>query len=695
VVPHRTPGEVTEEIAGLTERKPSRGWWAAFLLSVLLFSVGASAMLYTMVVGIGAWGVDRTVGWGFDITNFVYWIGIGHAGTLISALLFMCRQRWRTAINRAAEAMTIFAVACAAIFPLVHMGRPWYFFWLMPYPNNRGPLWVNFRSPLLWDFFAISTYFLISLVFWYLGLVPDLATLRDRAVGTDRGARLRRALYGFFSLGWNGSARAWHHYEAVYALIALLGTPLVISVSTIVGSDFATSVIPGWHVTLFPPYFVIGATYCGFAMVLALLVVLRRLMRLEAYVTAQHLNWICKFVLLGSVVMGSAYAIEFFFAWYSGNPYEATLFRNRTSGPYAWAYYTMLLCNVAVPQILWFRKARRTLWLMVLVGVLINIGMWCERFVIVVTSLYHDFLPSSWTIYHPTANEFATMAGMFGLFFALFLLFTRVLPVIPIAEIKGVLDYARPRPHDGRPEEGDRGMIGDDGDQDANRRVQNGAHAAALSLRAVPGTRRGMMPFHLSSPPSPSISTSPFALLRARIRRSSEAEPRYCIGYFASEQDLVAATREARRRGYRVLDAFTPYPVHGLADALGLRPSPLTWIGFWAGGVGLVLALALQAWTSAYNWPLRVGGQPLLAWPVFIPVAFEFIVMFACFIGLGALFARTHRWPGRWRPSLHRVTDDRFALALLETDAALDPEEQHKMLGDYGAVEVVEGDELA
>lgn len=320
----KTLGEVTRDIASLAMKNPGPSWWIAFLTSATAALIGIVAIVYEMVVGIGAWGLNRTVGWGFDITNFVFWVGIGHAGTLISAVLFLFRQKWRTSINRAAEAMTIFAVICAATFPLIHMGRPWYFFWIFPYPNVRGSLWVNFHSPLLWDFFAISTYFLISLIFWYIGMLPDLATLRDWAP-----SRFRRALYGFLSLGWQGSMRTWHRYETVYALLAVLATPLVVSVHSIVSFDFATSVIPGWHSTIFPPYFVAGAIFSGFAMVMLLLIIARKTMSLEAYITPQHFNWMSKIMLLAGLIVGFAYGIEFFMAWYSGNIYEMAVFRNR------------------------------------------------------------------------------------------------------------------------------------------------------------------------------------------------------------------------------------------------------------------------------------------------------------------------------------------------------------------------------
>jgi molybdopterin-containing oxidoreductase family membrane subunit len=392
----------------------------------------------TLTNGIGTWGLNKTVGWAFDITNFVFWVGIGHAGTLISAILYLFRQHWRTSINRAAEAMTIFAVMCAGLFPIIHMGRPWVAHWALPLPNTRGPLWVNFRSPLLWDVFAISTYFIISAVFWYIGLLPDLATARDRAEHP-----VRRRLLSLFSLGWNGANRTWKHYESVYGLLAGLATPLVVSVHTIVSMDFATSVIPGWHATLFPPYFVVGAVFSGFAMVLTLMIVARKLMNYEEYITASHLDAMCKVVLTTGSIVALAYATEFFVAWYSGNPYERYVFLNRALGPYKWAFWTMVACNVLTPQFFWSEKFRRTPWIIFILCIFVNIGMWFERFVIIVTSLHRDYLPSSWAMYRPTFIEFATLIGSFGLFLTLFLIFCRVLPMIAASEVKGVLKHGQ------------------------------------------------------------------------------------------------------------------------------------------------------------------------------------------------------------------------------------------------------------
>jgi molybdopterin-containing oxidoreductase family membrane subunit len=433
--------EITREIAAPLERPATRAWWAAFLVAAGALALGTALVAYTITVGIGTWGLNRTVGWGFDITNFVFWIGIGHAGTLISAILLLLRQQWRTSIARAAEAMTIFAVMCAGIFPLIHMGRPWLAFWMFPYPNTRGSLWVNYRSPLVWDVFAISTYFTVSLLFWYLGMVPDFATLRDRTRG------LRQKLYGWLSLGWDGSARTWQRYEKACLLLAGLATPLVVSVHTIVSFDFSTSVIPGWHTTIFPPYFVAGAVFSGFAMVMTLVLVTRRVMRLERLITPRHLDYMAKVLLTTGLIVGFAYATEVAIAWYSGNRFERFTFWNRAFGPYAWAYWLMVFCNIVVPQMFWFERARRSEPLLFAGAILVNVGMWFERFNIVVISLHRDYLPSSWSIYVPTPVELGILLGSFGLFFTCFLLFVRVAPVVAFHELKHTLALQREEDH--------------------------------------------------------------------------------------------------------------------------------------------------------------------------------------------------------------------------------------------------------
>lgn len=435
VKPGTTYRDVTDDISRPTETFPTSLWWKAFAFAAVLAGVGVLFMALTIGTGIGQWNLNRTVGWAFDITNFVFWIGIGHAGTLISAILFLFRQKWRTSINRSAEAMTIFAVMTAGLFPLLHTGRQWVaFYWLLPYPNQRQ-LWVNFRSPLLWDVFAVSTYFTISLVFWYIGLIPDIATVRDRAKN-----KVRKLVYTILSMGWTGSARAWNHYETAYMLLAGLSTPLVLSVHSIVSFDFAVSLLPGWHTTIFPPYFVAGAVFSGFAMVVTLLVIAREVVpQLKNYIRIVHLENMNKIILVTSMMVGYAYTTEFFIAWYSGSAWEKFHFWNRMFGPMWWAAAFMYGCNMITPQLFWFKRVRRSIPAMFVLSLLINLGMWFERFTIIVSSLYRDFLPSSWTTYRPSFVEIGIMLGSFGIFFTLFLLFCRVLPMIAMAEVKGVM----------------------------------------------------------------------------------------------------------------------------------------------------------------------------------------------------------------------------------------------------------------
>lgn len=436
VAGNKTYAQITREIIGHLERFPTKLWWAMFIPSTLLFLVFIAGLAATTSVGMGAVGLNSPVGWGVFIVTFVFWIGIGHAGTLISAILFLFNQDWRTAINRSAEAMTIFAVLVAGIFPLMHTGRPWFAYWLFPIPNGRGPLWVNFNSPLLWDVFAVSTYLTVSLLFWYVGLVPDLATTRDRAKHP-----IRRKFYGLLAAGWTGSARGWRHYNAAYLMLAGIATPLVLSVHTIVSFDFAVSVIPGWHTTIFPPYFVAGAIFSGFGMVLTLSIVLRAVFNLKDYITINHLEVCAKILLLTSLVVGTAYATEFFIAYYSGVTGERFHFANRMFGPYWWAAVLMYGNNCVLPQVLWFKKARRNIPLLFVLSICVNIGMWFERYVIFVVSLHRDYLPAAWGIYDFKPVDFMLLYGSFGMFLTLFLLFCRVLPTITVYEIKHVMDH--------------------------------------------------------------------------------------------------------------------------------------------------------------------------------------------------------------------------------------------------------------
>ena len=432
----KTYHQITEDICGPTERTPSVAWMIAFILAVTGLAVYVFCVTWTIWVGIGSWNLNRTINWGWDITNFVWWVGIGHAGTLISAILLLFRQKWRTGVNRAAEAMTIFAVICAGQFPLIHMGRLWLGFFIFPYPNTRGPLWVNFNSPLLWDVFAISTYFTVSLLFWYTGLVPDFATVRDRASG------FRRKMYNFLAFGWTGSAKHWQRWESLSLILAGLSTPLVLSVHTIVSFDFATSVIPGWHTTIFPPYFVAGAIFSGFAMVQTLMIITRKVLNLQDYITLEHIDSMNKVILATGSIVGVAYLTELFISWYSGYIYEQFAFYNRLMGPYFWSYIGMMACNVISPQIFWSKNLRQNITVTFAMSIFINIGMWFERFVIIASTLARDYLPSSWSYYSATWVEVGLFIGTLGLFSTCFMIFTRIAPVVAIAEVKSILKNA-------------------------------------------------------------------------------------------------------------------------------------------------------------------------------------------------------------------------------------------------------------
>jgi Ni/Fe-hydrogenase subunit HybB-like protein len=436
--PGHTYASVTDKISSIVlSRRTPLFWLLGFFVSFLLTMVLLGAISYLFAKGVGIWGVNQPVGWGFAIINFVWWIGIGHAGTLISAILLLLRQEWRTSINRFAEAMTLFAVACAALFPVLHMGRPWLAYWLLPYPNTMA-LWPQWRSPLVWDVFAVSTYASVSFLFWFVGLIPDLATLRDRA--KRKGFQI---FYGMLAMGWRGSALHWYRYETAYLLLAGLATPLVISVHTVVSFDFTIGIIPGWHSTIFPPYFVAGAIYAGFAMVLLLAIPLRAVYGLQDFITMRHLQNMAKILLATGLIVGYGYVIEAFMAWYSANPYEEYMIGNRMRGPYAPIYWSLMLCNIVAPQFLWFKRVRSSPPMLFGIAVVVSIGMWLERFVIVVTSLHRDFLPSSWGMYFPTIWDWATFVGTIGLFLALLFLFIRFLPMISIFEMRTLVPEAR------------------------------------------------------------------------------------------------------------------------------------------------------------------------------------------------------------------------------------------------------------
>jgi len=437
IMPGHTFASVTDKISSIVlGRRASMGWVLGFGIAFLVTMMLMTAISYLVMRGIGIWGNNVPVGWAWDITNFVWWIGIGHAGTLISAILLLLKQGWRTSINRFAEAMTLFAVACAGIFPLFHTGRPWLAYWMLPYPNTMG-VWPQFRSPLMWDVFAVSTYATVSALFWFVGLIPDLATLRDRASN-----KVAQWVYGMLAMGWRGSARHWHRYETAYLLLAGLATPLVVSVHTIVSFDFAVSVIPGWHTTIFPPYFVAGAIYSGFAMVLTLAIPIRAIYGLEDFITMRHLHNMAKIMLATGLIVAYGYMMEAFIAWYSGSKPEMFMILNRMTGPYARFYWLLIACNVVFPQVLWVRQVRNSPLGLFIVAIVVNIGMWLERFIIIVTSLHRDFLPSSWGMFHATKWDVMTFVGTLGLFLALLFLFIRFLPMISIFEMRTILPQA-------------------------------------------------------------------------------------------------------------------------------------------------------------------------------------------------------------------------------------------------------------
>jgi Ni/Fe-hydrogenase subunit HybB-like protein len=438
LAPGHTFGTVTDQISAIVlTRKTSMGWYAGFGVALLFTLVLLASLTNLVMTGIGIWGNNVPVGWAFDITNFVWWIGIGHAGTLISAVLLLLKQSWRTSINRFAEAMTLFAVACAGIFPLFHTGRPWLAYWLFPYPNTMN-IWPQFRSPLIWDVFAVSTYATVSALFWFVGLIPDLATLRDRSQ-----SKVGRFIYGLLAMGWRGSAHHWHQYETAYLLLAGLATPLVVSVHTVVSFDFAVSILPGWHTTIFPPYFVAGAIYSGFAMVMTLAIPIRAIYKLEDFITMRHLQNMAKVMLVTGLIVAYGYLTEAFIAWYSADKYEGFVPLNRLVGPYAIAYWSLILCNIVIPQLLWLKKVRLNVPLLFIISIVVNVGMWLERFVIIVTSLHRDFLPSSWGMYSPTVWDWSTFMGTIGLFLTLLFLFVRFLPMISIAEMRAMLPEAK------------------------------------------------------------------------------------------------------------------------------------------------------------------------------------------------------------------------------------------------------------
>jgi molybdopterin-containing oxidoreductase family membrane subunit len=653
----RPLGWISDKVAGIVENPTPAWWWWAFTPSALMFLLLAGVVTYLISTGVGVWGLNHPVMWGWAIVNFVWWIGIGHAGTLISAILFLLRQRWRTSINRAAEAMTIFAVMCAALFPAIHLGRVWYAWWLFPLPNANS-IWPQFRSPLMWDVFAVSTYFTVSVLFWYIGLVPDLAILRDRAR-----TKLRHIIYGALALGWTGSNRHWSNYEKAYLILAGLATPLVLSVHSTVSLDFSVSQLPGWHTTIFPPYFVAGAIYSGFGMVLTLVLPLRKLLKLEELITPRHIDVMCKVTLVTGSIVGYAYAMEYFIAWYSGNPYERWTFWHRLFGTYWYGGWAMLLFNVLTPQVFWFKRARRNLLLVFVVSILVNVGMWFERFMIVVGSLYQDFVPGNWGYYKPTWVDVCTYVGTFGLFLTFFLLFVRFLPFVAASEVKGVTPQANPH----HPLGGAKTAGGEEG----RREKAEGSPSQSVSPLLAPPP---------SSPTIPSHPPQPYAVL----------------AQFNTSADILHAAQKVRDAGFTRWDVFTPFPLHGLDKAMGLRTSRVGWFAFLGGATGYTFGMLMIWYMNAFDYPIVVGGKPMFSpfYP-FVP-CFELTILLGSFgAALGMLFL--NRLPRLHHPLLkHRrfaqVTHDKFYLVIETSDPSFSQTATPSLLRAAGSqvIELVE-----
>ena len=628
-------GSLTELVCGLVEGPTPRWWWIAMAICGSLCALGGVMTVYVISTGIGVWGMNEPVGWAFDITNFVFWVGIGHAGTLISAILFLFRQKWRSSLNRFAEAMTLFAVACAGLFVTIHLGRVWVFWYLIPAPS-ANKIYPNFRSPLSWDFAAVATYATVSTLFWYYGLIPDLATMRDRATGW-----LRQHIYGVLALGWRGSGRHWHNYETGYLMLAGLATPLVVSVHTIVSFDFATSVIPGWHTTIFPPYFVTGAIFSGLAMVITLIVPLRILCGLKDVVTTRHLENMCKLMLATSMLLGYGYLVELGNAWYGGNGYEQYVFRNRAFGPYAWCYWTMIFCNVLIPQLFWSRRFRTTPWMMFVLAVLVNVGMWFERFVIVVTSLHRDYLPSSWRMFFPTWVDLLQMIGGFGLFATPFLLFIRFVPMVALSEVKACLPEADPHYHP--PETG----------------------GAAVD-------------------PEPSDHAS---------REDDQDVPVYGVmATFRGPAGLLAGVERLRAIGYRRFDTYSPFPIHGMDQAMGLGRSKIPLFTMTGALFGMAFAQSLQWYLSSVAYPLITGGKPLNSVEAFVPITFETTILYAAFGSIAGMLL-LNRLPRLYHPvfrgnTFARTTTDGFFLMIEAVDPKFNRREVSEVLEAVGGTRI-------
>jgi molybdopterin-containing oxidoreductase family membrane subunit len=641
--PGHTYGSITDKISAIVlTRLAPKSWFLGLIISFALLMMLLYALTYLFSVGVGIWGINIPVGWGVAIITFVWWIGIGHAGTLISAILLLFRQDWRTSINRFAEAMTLFAVACAGLFPLIHLGRPWLAYWIFPYPNTFG-LWPQFRSPLVWDAVAIGTYGTVSLMFWFVGLIPDLASLRDRATNV-----FVRYLFGLLALGWRGSAGHWHRYETAYLLLAALATPLVVSVHSVVSLDFATSLIPGWHTTVFPPYFVAGAIFSGFAMVFALLIPLRKIYRLEDFITLHHLDNMAKIMLATGLVVAYGYLTEGFTAWYSGNPYEQSWLANRSFGPYGPMFWALMLCNVVMPQALWSGWVRSKPILLFLIALVINIGMWLERFVIIIVSLHQDFLPSSWGWYWPTIWDWLTLFGTIGLFLTMIFLFVRLLPMISIFEMRHLLTKTeKPEP------------------------------IPALEAETFAGR-----------------ADTSFKAPTSKAKTQSAESPLYgLLAEFAEPEVLLDRARRTYAAGYRRLSAYTPFPVEGLSQAIGLRQTRLPLLVLLGGIAGAVGGFFLQYYAAVLDYPWNIGGRPLNSWPSFMIVTFEATVLTAAAVTVVGMLV-FNKLPMLYHPVFNAprfklASRDRFFLCIKATDPQFDVVETRQFLESLGPEEVV------
>jgi Ni/Fe-hydrogenase subunit HybB-like protein len=625
---------ITEKISGMVlTRVTPKSWFVGLAVGVVLLMLLMYSIWYLFAVGVGIWGINQPVGWGYDITNLVWWIGIGHAGTLISAILFLFRQEWRTSINRFAEAMTLFAVSCAALFPVLHLGRPWLAYWIFPYPNTYD-LWPQWRSPLVWDAFAIGTYATVSLMFWFVGLIPDLASMRDRATN-----RWVRYAYGLLSLGWRGAADHWQRYETAYLLLAALATPLVVSVHSVVSFDFAIGVIPGWHSTVFPPYFVAGAIFSGFAMVMTLLIPLRKIYRLEDFITPRHLDNMAKVMLATGLFVAYGYLTEAFTAWYSGNGIERFWLINRTNGPYTVMFWALMLCNIIIPQAMWFGWVRAQPLLLFVIALVINFGMWVERYVIIVGGLHRDFLPSSWGFYAGTIWDRFTFFGTIGLFLTLIILFIRVLPMISIFEMRHLL--AETKKHEGE---------------------QSTPEEATVAAAAA----------------EPVDPDAPLYGLMAE---------------FADPETFLEKARQTYAAGYRKISAYSPFPMAELPAAIGLRPTRLPWLVLLGGIVGAGVGYFLQYYAAVIDYPWNIGGRPLNSWPAFIIVTFELTILLAA--GTAALgMLLLNRLPQPYHavfnaPRFRLASQDRFFLCVEAADPQFDLVKTRQFLEGLRPAEVV------